>query len=132
LDQEDGNPQQHFKDNTILLHTLRKISTSSFKRQNKVPRLKDIWVPMLVTSPNHFPKLYIPSVEDLFQSGDWIFRLEHSGTRSHLLCWKIWHTTTRVLQYQMEFSNEQFFTLTPSAFIPLGLIREGDQFEFLI
>jgi hypothetical protein len=106
MDREDGSPQQHSKSNTILPHTLHRISTSNFERQNKVPRLGDIWVQMLVISPNHFPRLYIPSVEDLFQLRNWIFRLEHSGTRSHLLCWKIWQTIAGKLQYQMESSNE--------------------------
>jgi len=61
---------------------------------------------MLVLSPNHFPRLYILDVEDLFQSRDQIFRLEHSGTRSRLLCWKIWHTTIKLLQHQIESLDE--------------------------
>jgi hypothetical protein len=111
---------------------LHKISVSNFERKNKVTRLGDIWVPMLVFSPNHFPRLYILDVEIFFQSGDEIFRLEHSGTRSRLLCWKIWHTTRGVLQYQMEYVNEQLFSLTPSNFIPLGPIKEGDYLNFLL
>jgi hypothetical protein len=31
----------------------------------------------------------------------------------------------------MESSYERFFSLTPFDFIPLGSIKEGDQFEFL-
>lgn len=131
MDWEDGSPQQHSKDNTILPHTLHKILTSNFERQNRIPRLGDIWVLMLVLSPNHFPRLYILDVEDLFQSRDQIFRLEHSGTRSRLLCWKIWHTTIKLLQHQIESLDEQLFSLTPSNFIPLGPIKEGDQPKLL-
>jgi len=55
-----------------------------------VPRLGDIWVPKLVASPNRFVKLYIPGVEDLFQVGDRLMRVEHSGSNSRLISWGIW------------------------------------------
>jgi hypothetical protein len=50
-----------------------------------VPRLGDIWVPKLAMSPNHFVRLYIPGVEDLFQVGDRLLRVENSGSRSRLI-----------------------------------------------
>ncbi len=43
-----------------------------------MPRLGDIWVPELAMSLNHFVRLYIPDVEDLFQVGDRLLRVEHS------------------------------------------------------
>ncbi len=48
-------------------------------------RLGDIWVPKSPVSPNHFPRLYIPGVEDLFEVGDRIIRVEHGGSRSRLI-----------------------------------------------
>ncbi len=48
-----------------------------------MPRLRDVWVPKLAVLPNHFVRLYIPGVEDLFQAGDRLLRVEHSGSRSH-------------------------------------------------
>jgi hypothetical protein len=50
-----------------------------------VPRLGDVWVPKLAMLPNHFIRLYIPGVEDLFQTGDRLLRVEHSGSRSRLM-----------------------------------------------
>jgi hypothetical protein len=50
-----------------------------------VPRLGDIWVPKSAVSPNHFTKFYIPSMEDLFQVGDHLVRVEHDGSRSRVI-----------------------------------------------
>ncbi len=55
-----------------------------------MPRLGDIWIPKLAVSPNHFVRLYILGVEDLFQVGDRLFRVEHSRLRSRLISWRIW------------------------------------------
>jgi hypothetical protein len=55
-----------------------------------VPRLGDIWVPKLAVSPNHFVRLYIFGVEDLFQVGDRLLMVEHSGSKSRLINWRIW------------------------------------------
>jgi hypothetical protein len=64
-----------------------------------VPRLGDIWVPKLVVSPNHFVRLYIPDVEDLFQVGDRLLRVEHSGSRSRLISWRILQNQEGVWQF---------------------------------
>jgi hypothetical protein len=71
-------------------------------------------------------------VEDLFQARDRILRVEHIGMKSHMLTWMIWQTLRGGLQYQMEASNGQFFSLLPSNFIPLGLIMESDELNFLL
>jgi len=95
-----------------------------------VPRLGNIWVPKLAVSPNHFVRLYIPDVEDLFQVGDWLLRVEHSGSRFRFISWKVWRNQEGVWQFQQESTNEQKFSMFPSNFAPLRLIAEGVQFEF--
>jgi len=40
------------------------------ERQANIPRLGDIWIPRSAISPNHFVRLYILGVEDLYQEGD--------------------------------------------------------------
>jgi hypothetical protein len=55
------------------------------ERQHGVPRLGDIWIPKAAVSPNHFTRFYIPSVEDLFQTGDRFVKVEHAGSRSRLI-----------------------------------------------
>jgi hypothetical protein len=109
---------------------LRRITPLLVERQHSVPRLGDIWIPKLAVSPNHFVKLYIPSVEDLFQVGDRLLRVEHSGSRSHLISWRIWQNQEGVWQFQQESTNEQSFSTFPSNFAPLRLVAEGHQSEF--
>jgi len=55
-----------------------------------VPRLGDIWIPKLVASPNHFVRLYILGVENLFQVGDRLLRVEHNGLSSCFISCRIW------------------------------------------
>jgi hypothetical protein len=100
------------------------------ERQRSVPRLGDIWVPKLVVSPNHFVRLYILGVEDLFQVGDRLLRVEHSRSRSRLISWRIWRNQEGVWQFQQESTYEQSFSIFPSNFAPLKLVAEGVQSEF--
>jgi hypothetical protein len=55
-----------------------------------VSRLGDLWIPKSSVSPNNFPRFYILGVEDLFQVGDCIVRVEHSGSKSRLISWRMW------------------------------------------
>jgi hypothetical protein len=89
MDQGDGSQPHNYRHNTTSQHTLRRVTPSLVERLRSIPRLGDIWVPKSAPTANHFPKLYIPGVEDLFQIGDRIIRIEHGGSRSHLICWRI-------------------------------------------
>ncbi len=95
-----------------------------------MPRLGDVWVPKLAMSPNHFIRLYIPSVEDLFQTGDRLLKVEHTGSRARFISWKIWQNEEGVWQFQQESTDEQFFSIFPSNFAPLKTVVEGVQSEF--
>jgi hypothetical protein len=95
-----------------------------------VPRLGDIWIPKSLVSPNHFPRFYIPGVEDLFQTGDRVVRVEHAGSRSHFISWRVWHDPEAKWQFQQESTNEQCFSTFPSNFEPLKPVAEGVQSEF--
>jgi len=66
MEQGVGNQPSSYRGNTTILHTLRRISISIPERQNKRPRIGDIWIPKLCVSPNHFVRLYILGAEDLF------------------------------------------------------------------
>jgi hypothetical protein len=90
MEQGDGRQPQNYRHNTTTLPILRRVTPLFAKRQRNVPRLGDIWIPKLVVSPNHFVRLYIPGVEDLFQEGDRLFRVEHSESKSRLMSWRIW------------------------------------------
>jgi len=100
------------------------------ERQRGVPRLGDIWIPKVVVSPNHFARFYILGVEILFQIGNRLVRVEHAGSRSHLISWRVWRDPEGKWQFQQESADEQCFSIFPSNFAPLRPVAEGAQFEF--
>ncbi len=126
----DGCQHQYYRHSTITPRTLRRITLVFAERQRSVPRLGDIWIPKLVASPNHFVRLYIPSVEDLFQVGDRLIKVEHSGSTSRLISWRIWRNQEERWQFQQESTDEQSFSIFPSNFSPLRPVAEGDQSKF--
>jgi hypothetical protein len=71
-------------------------------------------------------------VEDLFQTGDRVIRIEHGGSRPRLIYWRIWHDAGDSWQFQLESSDEQAFSLIPSNFsaLPLRPVAEGEQSTF--
>ncbi len=95
-----------------------------------MPRLGDIWIPKSTPSANHFPRFYIPGVEDLFQVGDRIVRVEHSRSRSRLISWRVWRDSESKWQFQQESTDEQCFSIFSSNFEPLIPVAEGAQSEF--
>jgi hypothetical protein len=66
MEPEGGRQHQYYRHSITTPRTLRRVTHIFAERQRNVPRLGDIWVPKLVASPNHFVRLYIPGVEDLF------------------------------------------------------------------
>jgi hypothetical protein len=90
MDQGAGSQPRDYKHKITSQRTLRRVTPLLAERQRSIARLGDIWVPISAPSANHFPRLYIPGVEDLFQIGDWIIRVEHGGSRSRLISWQIW------------------------------------------
>ncbi len=130
MEQGDRHRPQNYRRNSTTPPILRRVTPFFVERQSSVPRLGDIWVPKLVVSPNHFVKLYIPSVEDLFQVRDRLLRVEHSGSRSRLMSWRIWQNQEGVWQFQQESTDEQNFSIFPSNFAPLIPVAEGVHTEF--
>jgi hypothetical protein len=100
MEQMGGPPSHSYRRSTTTSHTLRRVTPIFAERQRGLPRLGDIWIPKSSPSPNHFPRLYIPGVEDLFQVGDRIVRVEHAGTRSRLISWRVWRDTELKWQFQ--------------------------------
>jgi len=76
---------QIYRSNIISAYTLHKVSSSIPKRKNKTPRIRNIWIPKLSTSPNHFTRFYILGIRDLFRIGYCILKVEHIGARSHVI-----------------------------------------------
>jgi hypothetical protein len=132
MDQGVGFQPHNYRHSTTSQRTLRRVTLSSAERQCSIPRLGDIWVPKSAPSTNHFPRFYIPGVEDLFQIRDRIIRVEHGGSRSRLISWRIWRDAGESWQFQQESSDEQIFSLISSNFSPLPLrpVAEGEQSTF--
>ncbi len=94
---------------SILLPTLRRVSPEFAERQSNIPRVGDGWIPKSEISPNHFIRLYVLGVEDLFAPGDRLVRIEHSGSRSRIISWGIWRNRIGGWRFQQLSSNEQRF-----------------------
>jgi hypothetical protein len=130
MEQGGGCQPQSYRPNSTSPPILRRVTPLFAERQRGVPRLGDIWIPKIVVSPNHFVRLYIPGVEDLFQEGDHLLRVEHGGSRSRLMSWRIWRNQEGEWQFQQESTNEQKFSTVASNFAPLTSVAEGVQSEF--
>jgi hypothetical protein len=130
MERGDGSQSQSYRRSTTTPRTLRKVTPLFVERQRSVPRLGDIWVPKSAVSPNHFTRFYIPGVEDLFQIGDHLVRMEHGRSRARVISWRIWRDSEGKWQFQQESIDEQSFSILPSNFAPLRSIVKGDQSEF--
>jgi hypothetical protein len=130
MEQGGGHRPQTYRPIFTSPLILRRVAPSYVERQRALPRLGDIWIPKSAVSPNHFVRLYIPGVEDLFQEGDRLLRVEHGGSRSRLISWRIWRSKEGEWRFQQESTDEQNFTIVPSTIAPLKPIAEGAQSEF--
>jgi hypothetical protein len=130
LEHEDGFQAQDFKDNIILPPTFQKVSTHRFERQKKVLQIGDIWIPFSPISPNHFNRFFIPRVEDLFQIGNRVLKV-NSRARSRLISWRMFDDDNFGIRWQMDSTNEQNFTLLPFVVLILNLVQEGEKSNFL-
>ncbi len=114
----------------LLFHLLSCVELLLHMLRGSVHYRGYIWIPKSAASPNHFVRLYIPGVEDLFQEGDRLLRVEHGGSRSRLISRKVWRSKEGEWRFQQESTNEQNFTTVPSTITPLESIAEGAQSEF--
>ncbi len=130
MEHEGGYGPQSYRRVSTSPPTLCRVAPELAKKQCSIPKIGDIWIPKLEVSPNHFARLYIPGVEDLFQQGNRLIRVEHSGSRSRLISWRIWWNQEGAWRFQQESSDEQHFSTVPSNFEPLRPIHEGAQSEF--
>jgi hypothetical protein len=130
MEHEDWFQVQVFRDNITLPPTLHRVSTHRSERQRQVPQICDIWIPFCHVSPNHFNIFFIPRVEDLFQIGDRVLKV-NSGTKSRLISWRMFDDVNFGIRWQIDSTNEQSFTLLPSDVVILNLVQEGEQSNFL-
>jgi hypothetical protein len=100
------------------------------ERQSSIPKVGDVWIPISEISPNHFIRLYVPGVEDLFAEGDRLVRIEHNGSQSRVINWGIWRNRAEGWRFQQMSLDEQRFSTFPSNFQPLSPVHEGVQSEF--
>ncbi len=96
-----------------------------------MPGLGDVYIPFFPISPNHFIKIFIPGMEDLFRAGDQILKVENSRVRSRLISWRTFDDENFGIQWQMDFAYEQTFILLPSNVVILDPVIEGRQSSFL-
>jgi hypothetical protein len=123
---------QDSRSNIILPPTLRRVSTHKLERQKQVSQLNDVRILLSLVSPNNFIKFFILGVEDLFRAGDQILRMENLRIRSHLISWKAFDDKNFGTQWQMDFVDEQTFTILPFDVVILNLVAKGKQSSFLL
>ncbi len=99
MEREDGFQSRNYKSSFTSPPTLRRVSPMSTECRASVPRLGNIWVPKSTPSTNHFPRFYIRGVEDMFQVGDRIIRVEHGGMRSQMISWRVWRDIEQKWQF---------------------------------
>jgi hypothetical protein len=102
MEQEVGSRPPSYRPVSISPPTLRRVAPDLAERITSVPRLGDIWIPKSAISPNHFVRLYIPGVEDLYQERGRLLRVEHSGSRSCLISWRLWRNQEGAWRFQQE------------------------------
>ncbi len=107
MESVDGHVPQNSSLVSISLPTLRRVNPESAERQSSIPRVGDVWIPRSEISPNHFIRLYVPGVEDLFADGDRLIRIEHSGFRSRIISWGVWRNKAGGWRFQQQSSDEQ-------------------------
>jgi len=90
MEQGDGNRPQIYRGNIASPHTLHLVSSSIPQRQSSILKIGDIWIRKFFASPNHFVRFYMHGVKDLFRIGDHVLRVEHIGSRSHIISCRIW------------------------------------------
>ncbi len=127
MEPEDGLAPQSFSPVSISLPTLRRVDLEFTKRQSNVPRVGNIWISRSEVSPNHFIRLYVPGVEDLFAEGDRLVRIEHNGSRSHIISQGVWRNKAEGWRFQQQSLDEQRFS---TDFEPLSPVHEGIQSKF--
>jgi len=130
MEQGGGHGPQNFKTASTSPLTLRRVAPELAERQCSVPRLGDIWIPRSEVSLNHFVRLYIPGVDDLFQEGNRLLWVEHSRSRSRLISWRVWLGRDGQWRFQQKSTDEQRFSALPSNFEPLRPVYEGAQSKF--
>jgi len=130
MESAGGRGPRSSRTSSTSLPILRRIAPLFAERQGIVPRLGDIWVPKSEISPNHFVRLYLLGIEDLFQEGDRLLRVEHSGSRSRLISWRVWRNQAGGWRFQQQSTDEQRFSTVPANFEPLEPVHEGTQPDF--
>ncbi len=78
-------------------------------------------------------RFYILGVEDLFCVGDRILRVENTRLAASLISWGASQIDIlEYFQWQLDFIDEQCFTLLPLDVIILNLRHEGNQLNLFV
>jgi hypothetical protein len=72
----------------------------------------------------------MPEIENLFQAGNMIVRVEASSLSSQLVCWRLWQNVELQQAWQLDSSDEQIFSPLPIVFQNLIPVAKGEQQKF--
>jgi hypothetical protein len=64
-----------------------------FEKIYSIPRVGDLWIPIITSSPFHHARFFILGIDVLFGISDKIIRTKHSGAKSKVLVWRLGRNT---------------------------------------
>jgi hypothetical protein len=76
-------------DTTSPLSLSNLLTIEVFEGANSIPRVGDLWILIITSSPFHRVRFFIIGIDVLFAIGDKIIRIEHSGAESKVLFWRL-------------------------------------------
>jgi hypothetical protein len=86
MEQEAGPSLLTINTNTISFQSLSNpLNIESFEEIESIPKVADLWLPIVEVSPSHMITLFLPKIDGIFAIGDKMVRLEHSGVESKIL-----------------------------------------------
>lgn len=76
-------------DTTSLLSLSNLLTIDVFQGAGSIPRVGDLWIPVITSSPFHHVNFCILGIDVLFGIGDKIIRIKHLGAESKVLVWRL-------------------------------------------
>jgi hypothetical protein len=72
-----------------LLFSSNLLNIEIFEEVDLVPRVGNLWLPIVVISPSNQVRFFFPRIHNLFDVGDKVVRIEHSKVETKALVWRL-------------------------------------------
>jgi hypothetical protein len=65
------------------------LTTKLRENVETIPRVGDLWLPLVVVSPHHKVRFFFPRIDVLFDVWDKVVIVEHVRVESKVLVWRL-------------------------------------------